>query len=197
MLNCLPWKWTEIILLFLRLYLSTAFQTLVDYEGYTISFMGFLPIAVDIIIIWIEFAHCTHFSSLIPKMLMFSHFLPDSIQFTLIRGTNNQNSYAILVLIALDLLSSPDASTTEVWPSSFILPGVIRNCPLLFLVAYWTPSNLGDSCFCIISFCLFIQSMGFSWEEYWGGLPFPPSMGHFVRTLHYDLSTLGGPAQNG
>ena len=60
------------------------------------------------------YANCTHFSSLIPKMLMFSHFLPDSIQFTLIRGTNIQNSYAILVLIALDLLSSPDASTTEV-----------------------------------------------------------------------------------
>ena len=33
MLNGYPWKWTEIILLFLRLHPSTAFRTLVDYEG--------------------------------------------------------------------------------------------------------------------------------------------------------------------
>ena len=39
-LNGLPWKRTEIILLFLRLHPSTAFGTLVDYDGYSIS-MGF------------------------------------------------------------------------------------------------------------------------------------------------------------
>ena len=33
--ECLPWKQTEIILSFLRLHPSTAFQTLVDYEGAT------------------------------------------------------------------------------------------------------------------------------------------------------------------
>ena len=31
-----PWKQTEIVLSFLRLYTSTAFQTLVDYDGYSI-----------------------------------------------------------------------------------------------------------------------------------------------------------------
>ena len=51
MLNGLPWKWTEIIMLFLRLHPSTAFQTLVDYEGYSISSKGFLPTVVDIIVI--------------------------------------------------------------------------------------------------------------------------------------------------
>ena len=35
-LNDLPWKRTEIILSFLRLHASTAFQTLVEYEGYSI-----------------------------------------------------------------------------------------------------------------------------------------------------------------
>ena len=30
------------------------------------------------------------------------------------------------------------------------------------LVAYWTPSDLGDSSFSVISFCHFILSMGFS-----------------------------------
>ena len=36
MLNGLPWKQTEIILLFLKLYPSTVFQALIffDYEGY-------------------------------------------------------------------------------------------------------------------------------------------------------------------
>ena len=33
------------------LHLSTAFRTLVDYEGYSISFKGFLPTVVDIMVI--------------------------------------------------------------------------------------------------------------------------------------------------
>ena len=35
----------------LRLHLSTAFQTLVDYDGYSISSKGFFPTVVDIIVI--------------------------------------------------------------------------------------------------------------------------------------------------
>ena len=50
-LNGLPWKRTEVILSFLRLYQSTAFQTLVDYEGYYISSKRFLPTVVDIMVI--------------------------------------------------------------------------------------------------------------------------------------------------
>ena len=50
-LNDLPWKQTEIILSFLRLHPSTAFQILVDYEGYSISSKGFLPTAVDIMVL--------------------------------------------------------------------------------------------------------------------------------------------------
>ena len=46
-LSGLPWKRTEIILLFLRLNPSTAFQTLVDYDGYSVSSKGFLPTVVD------------------------------------------------------------------------------------------------------------------------------------------------------
>ena len=48
MLNGLPLKQTEIILLVLRLYPSTAFQTLVDYLIYFISTKGFLSTVVDI-----------------------------------------------------------------------------------------------------------------------------------------------------
>ena len=41
----------EIILSFLRLHPSTAFQTLVDHDGYSISSEGFLPTVVDIMVI--------------------------------------------------------------------------------------------------------------------------------------------------
>ena len=50
-LNGLPLKRTEIILLFLRLNPNTAFQTLVDYKGYSISSTGFWPTVVDITVI--------------------------------------------------------------------------------------------------------------------------------------------------
>ena len=39
-------------------------------------------------------------------------------------------------------------------------------------VAYWTPSDLGGSSSGVISFCIFILFMGFSWQEYWNNLQF-------------------------
>ena len=42
---------TEIILSFLRLHPGTAFWTLVDYDGYSISSKGFLPTEADIMVI--------------------------------------------------------------------------------------------------------------------------------------------------
>ena len=50
-LNGLPWKQTEIILSFFRLYPRTAFKGFVDYEGYSISSKGSLPALVDIMVI--------------------------------------------------------------------------------------------------------------------------------------------------
>ena len=38
------------------------FRLLSDYEGYSISSKGFLPTVVDIMVIWIKFAHPVHFS---------------------------------------------------------------------------------------------------------------------------------------
>ena len=40
-------------------------------------------------------------------------------------------------------------------------------------VAYWAPTDLGSSSFSVLSFCLFILSVGFSRQGYWSGLPFP------------------------
>ena len=50
MLNDLPWKQTKIILSFLRVHRSTAFQTLVD-EGYSIPSNRFLARVVDTMVI--------------------------------------------------------------------------------------------------------------------------------------------------
>ena len=61
--------------------------TFVDYDSSSISSKGFLPTVVDIMVVWVKFAHSGPFSSLIPKMSMlllpslFYHF-----QFTLIHG---------------------------------------------------------------------------------------------------------------
>ena len=60
-LNDLPWKGTEIVLLFLRLHLSSAFWTLFLTEGYSICSKGFLPTVVDIMVICVKFTHSSPF----------------------------------------------------------------------------------------------------------------------------------------
>ena len=58
-------------------------------------------------------------------------------------------------------------------------------------VAYWTPSDLGACLFSsVISFCLFILFMGFSWQEYWSGLPFPAPLDRVLS----ELSTVTCPS---
>ena len=68
MSNCLPWKWTDIILSFfffilsfLRLHKYCFWDSLVDCDGYSISSKGFLPIVVDIVVIWVKFTHSSPF----------------------------------------------------------------------------------------------------------------------------------------
>ena len=56
-------------------------------------------------------------------------------------------------------------------------------------VAYWAPTDLKSSSFSVLSFCLFILFMGFSWQEYWSGLPFPSPVDHILS----DLSTMTQP----
>ena len=73
--------------------------------------------------------------------------------------------------------------------------------PLFFLelflhwsqVAYWAPTDLGSSSFSILSLCLLILFMGFSRQEYWGGLPFPSPVDHMVSDLSTMPAHLGWP----
>ena len=57
-------------------------------------------------------------------------------------------------------------------------------------VAYWTPSDLGVSCFGVISFSLSIQFIGFSQQVHWGGLSFPSPVDHVLS----ELSTMTHPS---
>ena len=60
-------------------------------------------------------------------------------------------------------------------------------------VAYWAPTDLGNSSFSILSFCLFILFIGFSRQEYWSGLPFPPPVDHTLPDLSTMPACLGWP----
>ena len=85
------------------------------------------------------------------------------------------------------LLSPPDTSTTG--PHFCFGPTTSFFLELLVIalcsspVTYWIPSNLWGSSSVVISFCLFILSIGFSRQEYWSGLPFPPLVGHILSEL--------------
>ena len=105
-------------------------------------------------------------SSLLPLLL-------DHIQFTLIHGPNISGFYAILFFIALDFTTRHihNWASFLLWPNCFILSGAICNCLLLFLSNIVGIIWLGVSYYGVIYFCLFILFMGFSWQEYWSGLP--------------------------
>ena len=74
-LNGFPWKQTAISLSFLRLHPSTAFQTLVDFDGYYSTSLKALPTVIDIMVTWVIFTHSSPFSLLITKMSMFILFI--------------------------------------------------------------------------------------------------------------------------
>ena len=99
------------------------------------------------------------------------------------------------------LLPSPVKSTTQSCfhfgsVSSFFLELFLHSSP----VAYWAPTDLESSSFSVLSFCLFILFMGFSRQEYWSDLPFPPPVDHvlskFSTMTHPSWVALQGVAHS-
>ena len=115
------------------------------------------------------------------------HLLLDHVQFTLIHGPNILGSYAILFFIALDFTFSTrhihNWMSFLLWPSCLILSGAISNCPLLSPSRILDTFRHGHSSSNVISFCLIILFMGFSQQEYWNSLPFPPPVDHVLSEL--------------
>ena len=155
---------------------------LVDYDGYSISSKGFLPTVVDIMVIWV--IHPTvHFSSLIPKMSVFTFVISCLTTSNLLWFMNLtfQVPMQYCSLQHRTLLPSPVTSTAG---CSFCFGSVSSFFLELFLhwylAACWAPTNLGSSSFSVLSFCLFVLFMGFSRQEYWSGLPFPSPVDHVL-----------------
>ena len=145
MFNGLPWKWTDIILSFLRLHPSTAFSTLIDYEGYSISSKGFLLIVVDTMVIWIKFVHShpSYFTDSSDVSVHSCHLLIDHVLFTLTRGPNIPYSYATMFFTAWDFTFPTrhihNWASFLLWSKCLIISQIISNCPLLF------PSRILDT----------------------------------------------------
>ena len=96
------------------------------------------------------------------------------------------------------LLPSPDTSATEhhfhFGPATSFFLELLVTALFSSPVAYQTPSNLRSSSSSVLSFCLFILFMGFSWQEYWSGLPFPPPVDHICQNSSLWPIRLGWPA---
>jgi len=126
-----------------------------DYEGYSISSKGFLPTVVGIIVIWVKFTHPVHFSSLMPKMLMFtlaiscwttsnlpwfhgprmdSRFLCSITLYSIRLYFHHQSHPQLGVVFALALPLIPSELFLHWSP-----------------VAYWAPTDLGSSSFSVLS----------------------------------------------
>ena len=141
------------------------------YEGYCISSKWVLPTVVDAMVIWIKFAHSCPFQSLIAKMLMFN------LAISCLTTSNSpwfmdltfQVPMQYCSLLHQTLLSPPDTSTTEHHfcfspdTSFFLELLVIALCSSS--VAYWTPSHTEGSPSGVVSVCLFILLIGFSWQK--------------------------------
>ena len=133
-----------------------------------------------------------HFSSLIPKMLMFTrHLLLNHVKPTLIHGPNILDSYAILFFKASDFTFTTrhihNWVSFPIWLSLFILSGGISNQPSHFFSSILEKHDLGDSSASVIFFCLFILFVRFLQKEYCSGLPFPSPVGHFLSTMTIHL----------
>ena len=140
-----------------------------------------------------------HFSSLIPKMLMFTLAISCLITFNLpwFMDLTFQVPMQHCSLQHQTLLPSPVTSTAACCfcfgsISSFFLELFLQ----WSLVAYWACTDLGSSSFSVLTFCLFILFMEFSRQEYWSGLPFPSPVDHVLSELcimtHPSLVALHG-----
>ena len=149
-------------------------DSVVDCDDYSISSKGFLLTVVDIMVIWIKLAHLVHFSTLIPKMSMFT------LAISCFTTSNLPWFMDLIIQVPMQycslqhriLLSPWDSSTLGHcfhFGSSFLLELFLHWSP----VAYWAPTDLGSSSLSVLSFYLFILLMGFSRQECWTGLPFP------------------------
>ena len=133
-------------------------------------------------------------------MSMFTrHLLFDHFQFTLIHGPNIPGFYAILLFTASDFTSITSHIHNWVmvllWLCLFILSGVIAPLFSSNLLSTYQPGELILQCHTFLPFHT-VHGVHKTGVLKWFAIPFS-SGPHFVRTLHHDLSVLGGPTRHG
>ena len=120
------------------------------------------------LIIWVKFAHSSPFSSLIPKLSMFtlvtSCFISSNLSWFMDLTFQVPMQYC---LIASDFTSITghihNWALFLLWLHLFVLSEVISS---VFSNGILASTNLESSSFSVLSFCLFILFMGFSRQEY-------------------------------
>ena len=174
-------------------------DSLVDYEGYSVSSMGFLPTVVDIMDIWIKICPClsilVHWflgcQCLFLLPLAWPHpILLDSWTYDI------PGSCTILFFAAsgFTFITRPIHNWVLylLWPSHFIHSGATGNS-LLFPSSILDTFGPGGLIFWCHIGLPFIQFMKFLWQVYWGGLPFSPPVDHFWQNSLLWLIHLGWP----
>ena len=130
-----------------------------------------------------------HYGSLIPIRSVFnvaiSCLTTSSLPLLLSLSFQVPMQYHPLQLWSLPSLS--DASTAKhhfcFGPATSYLLDLLVIALCSSPVAYQTPSNLRRGWSGIISFCLFIPSIGFWQQEFWSGLPFLSLVDHVFSEL--------------
>ena len=140
-----------------------------------------------------------HFSSLIPSdahvhsyYLLFVH-----IQFTLIHGPNITGSHAILFFTASDFTFTTTECCFHFGPAASFFQELLLIALCSSPVGHWTLSDKGGSFFKGHIFLPFHTVHGILQERILQLAAISSSSRpHFVRTLHYNPSFLGGHAQH-
>ena len=155
-------------------------DSFVDHDGYSISSKGFLPAVVKF---ELNSPIPVHFSSLIPKMWMFtlaiSCLTTSNLPWFMDLTFQVPMQYCSLQHWTL-LLSQVTFTTGHCFCFGSVSSFFLELFLYWSLAAYGAPTDLRSSSFCVLSFCLFILFMGFSRQEYWSGSPFPSPVDHIL-----------------
>ena len=135
-------------------------------------------------------------------MFTLAILLLDHTQFTLIHGPKIPGSYAILFFTALDFVFTNrhiyNWASFLFQPRCFIFSGAISNCPPLFPSSILDTFQPGGLIFWYHIFVPFHTNHGVLITRILEWFVISSFSGpRFVRTLHYDLSILVGPAWHG
>ena len=164
-------------------------DSFVGHDGYSISSEGFLPTVVDIMVIWVKFTHSSPFSSLIPRMSMFTLAISclNTSNLPWFMDLTFQVPMQYCSLQHQTLLLSPVTSTAGYCfcfgsiPSFFLISPLISSS----ILGTYQPEEF------LFQYPIFsILFMGFSRQECWIGLPFPSPVDHVLS----DLSTMTCPS---